>query len=310
MTTYRRFLTFICFVFFSVSAIAEEYTFKMDTVFTSVKNATYARLRVIDMRSKKGNIGELNTGALNRIKPIVTEKPLPELFSSYYSRMITGNRNEGTELLLVLYHFEIIDRANGGEIGTFYFDGDFFGGSNNKYAFLGKVDSIYEVTSGWDVTQVLLRSTKTKIGSLLSRYALHRLSKDNNFTEQQTLGRREQAKQQYPIYNSPGFQKGIYYTIDQFLNNTPIDTPFIKSVQQPWDGKKQTYFYYPNSKGKKGKLIKADTYFAIYDGEEWSVPGHFYAETMRFKNGEFYANISFRGVSDKATATAAGVIMG
>jgi hypothetical protein len=231
-------------------------------------------------------------GSRDRSTPIMTATPLPEMLTEYYSQMLAGARNDQIELVLVVYHFEITDKATGGEVGSFYFDGDFFGSSNNKYVFLGKADSLYMIpASGWDVTRELLLGAKRNTSAMLATYAAQQLKRNYDLSEQSVMERRQQLKNLYPIYQTKEYKKGVYYTVEQFLNNNPVDTPFVKSVEYPWDGKREIYYHYAKANGKKGKALKGNTYFAIYDGEEWAVPVESYAQTMHFRNGEFYANV-------------------
>jgi hypothetical protein len=217
------------------------------------------------------------------------------------------------ELLLVLYDFQIQDRANNGEIGTFYLDVDVFGGYRNKFVYLSKVDSIYEATSGFNVSGLLLNLVKQKMSWLLWQYGSQRLHhvKDYILDEELVLNRRRRVKSEFPVYQTKHFNKGVYYTMEQFLGNSPVDTPFIKSVRETnWEGIQEEYFFYTNEKGHRSGEIKPKTFFAVYDGAAWSLSGVDYAQPMEFINGEFYADMQFRGVVDKTESAAAAYAIG
>ena len=310
----HRLLVLFAFSFcVSISLRAQKYTLRFDTVFHTIRQASYGKLRVIDLRANKESLGELKTGAFNRSKSIVTEQPLPEVLASYYDRMLAGPSNEHIELLLVVHGLKIEDQANNGQIGTFYLDVDLFGGHRNRYVFLSKIDSLYEATSGFDVSALLLHSVKQKMSSILQQHGSQRLRhiKDYVLDEEQVLTRRQQVRSEFPVYQAKYFKKGVYYTMEQFLNNSPVDTPFMKSVRETnWEGIQEEYFYYTNEKGQRSSEMKPKTFFAIYDGEAWSLSGMDYAQPMEFIRGDFYADMEFRGVLDGTGATTASMMGG
>lgn len=299
---------------FSLPALAEHTViFKFDSVYHITGKSHCNRLRVIDMRENKTELGYYKTGVLNRDAKIVTEYPFDKMLTEYFDAMIKSSNIDNKELLAVLYDFRIEDRPNGDEVGIFHFDADFYMGNNNRYVFIGKADSIYEVSSNYDITRELKKFTPLKVGEILGDFA-KRPFRDNStfYTETNLLRKRYDDNQLFPIYSTSSFKKGIYYTVEDFMNHQPVDTPFVVSEQFNDDGVAVKRFVrFINEKGRKGALLKPETFYAVYDGKKWFISERNYLAAMSFKDGEFNAVRAFRGIrSNKETVAVMGAMFG
>lgn len=265
-------------------------------------------LKVVDQRLDKTDIGYVARGFKARI-PLVTGRMLDEYLPAVYDEMRGGEKG-GDQLLLVLYDFEIKDKIGDDQSGIFYISGDFFRGSGESYRYIASLDSFYEIRSETDVTTKLLSASKLKIQSLLAAYASMPVVDDKRYTLADASAKRKTDKQLYPIYTATDFKKGIYYTVDQFLNNTPIDTLFVRKTYIRDNGLKTNYLHYLNEKGRTGKQIDERTFFAAYDGENWWVPNINYCTIMHYQNGEFYASKFFNQRYAGTYSSAAGFAFG
>lgn len=294
MYNYKLVIAFVYFLLPFRTSAQETFTVPFDTV-SHITKSRYSTLKVLDMRSNKQDIGYVKTGMFSKVRKAVTEKSLDTCLSLCFEKMLsTANKDEG-ELMLVLYHFKIEDQPKGTSMGTFYFDGDFYGRHTGEYKFLGKVDSLYELRAAFDATSKLLNATPMKICDLLSRFAILKENDDKYFSVQEALNRRETEKQKYPIYRTKEFKKGIYYTVDQFINNQPVDTPIIK--EESFSGeKKEMAYHYANKKGRKGKRVEENSFFALYDGSTWATGINGHCEAMFFEDGDFYAKKWLKGL--------------
>ncbi len=273
---------------------------------TTIKTQ-YSHLRVIDKRTKTDNIGFIKTGPFNRTTDVITDKPVAALLEAYYNQLIPNGATGNNELVLVLYGIKMEDRPINSEMGTFYFDGDFYSYSNGRYTFMGKVDSLFEVSSGFDVTQQVLDAARYVVTDLLIQYATKAADEHAPaMTEEEVLQRRIKANLKYPIYSAKQFKKGIYLTEDNFLNNEPLDTPLAVTYLSKGEYARMT-FYYLNAKGKKGERIDEDSYFAIYDGTEWAVSDKKYAVIMTYRDSNFFAARRMKGLANN---TGAAVMFG
>lgn len=268
------------------------------------------KLTVIDARPDK-NIGSVKTGAFNRNATLITEIPFRKMLEEFYDSM-QNNQPTDDELVLVLYNWIVADNPNSGEIGSMYFDGDFYRGKDDRYAYTGTADSLFEIAAGLDITKKLLAMASIETNWILQYYGSAKVSSEFKYNKTSMLERRNKEKAQYPIYTAAELKKGIYYTVEQFINNTPVDTPFKRETLIINNGERKDYqVFYLNAKGKKGKYVKPDTYFAIYDGATWSLADGKNNRLMKYENGEFLTYKLLPGpINKQANAAMAGAILG
>jgi hypothetical protein len=222
------------------------------------------------------------------------------MIADHYQHITTsGDIKNSNEVLIVLHKFIIGEtRPNTSDWhchGWFSIDADIFIGKEGSYRLAGRTDS----TFSYSITNYL-RSTYTSIGpgiikmvtakteEMLIKYGntpYPEMGQQYDFTAAGEM--RKKQKEIYPIYSAKQFKKGIYYTIDQFLQHTPGDTNFISAKK--FSGKISTdsahyvtSYNYVGQPGKPGKEVQ--DYFAIYDGNLWIASGN---KTMKYEQGEF-----------------------
>jgi len=306
----KKLFTYLTCILLSLEGNAQEpFTVRFDSVI-HVKRSEYSTLTVMDMRPNKNDIGYVKTGMFGKVRRAVTAPSLDSCFSKYFERMLSGANKREEELLLVLYHFKIEDQPKGTNMGTVYFDGEFYGEKNGKYKLLGEVDSLYELHAAFDATTKLLAAVPMKISDLFSRFMVLKCDSNNFFSKEEALAHRRNEKLKYPIYQTDSFKKGIYYTADQFINNQPVDTPIIKE-EYFTGGKKEIAYHYANKKGRKGKRVEENSFFALYDGKIWAVGINGHCEPMTFEEGDFYAKRWLTGLrNNEGTIVGVGALFG
>ncbi|MBS1779123.1 MAG: hypothetical protein JST70_07335 [Bacteroidetes bacterium] len=292
MHTLKLLFTILIILYCSQNVSAQDNElFKID-IHLIIKDSTACNsLKVIDQRLDKKDIGYVVRGFKGRLA-LVTGQSIDDYLPAVYDEM-RGGQKGGDQLLFVLYDLQIKDRVGDDESGIFYISGDFFRGNGDNYHYIASLDSLYEVRTETDITDRLLRGSELQMQLLLAEYAGMPIADDKVYTIAEASAKRKTDKQAYPIYNTIDFKKGIYYTVEQFLNNTPIDTSFVKKTYIRDNGLKTNYLHYLNEKGRTGKQIDEATFFAAYDGENWWVPNINYCTIMRYQNGEFYASKFF-----------------
>ncbi|RYE25492.1 MAG: hypothetical protein EOP51_03925 [Sphingobacteriales bacterium] len=254
-----------------------------ETVFP--RPASCNNLKVIDLRRQKEIIGIIRKSKFGVDIQVIPDRQLDVMLQDYYnihlrSDIATGNN----QLLLVLYTLSIEDYLS----PQCYFNGDLFIGNNGKYLFAGTIDSIFETLS--KAKHIGSNSRPIELGQnaidgILSRFgSLTNVDTTTVYDEAHAVTKRKDEKAPYPIYNAK-FKKGIYYTVDQFLQNEPIDTPIL--VKERYKG--ALFFNYVKTDGKKGKKIDGNSFFAIYSGDQWYLSGPDHSVNMVYETGEFYA---------------------
>jgi hypothetical protein len=279
-----------------------------NTPFTRPKEST--ELKVVDVRDKKENLGLIHEG-LDRELTIITDRPLNIILQDYYNRHLRSGVTSGKyQLLLVLYALSIDDKPN----ARAYFNGDFFIGGKGQYRYLATIDSIFErliEVKAIEVNHPAIEITQNNISYLLSKYgALPYPAAGVVYDEAHAISKRKDEKAIYPIYMAGHFKKGIYYNVEQFLQNQPTDTPFMLKDTYQANGPRWIVFNYINEKGKKDERINEDSFFAIYTGDQWYLSGHPYSVKMTYEHGDFYAPLPYKAMNyskDNAVALGAGL---
>jgi hypothetical protein len=311
MKNYKLLLFFLgsC-ILWNTARAQHKYTFSFEKPELVHLPGHSRKLTVIDARQDK-NIGSVKTGAFNRNAVLITETPFKTMLEALYDSM-KNNQPADDELVLVLYNWMVADNPNSGEIGSMYFEGDFYRGKDEQYAYVGTADSVFEVAAGLDITKKLIAMVQIETSRLLQYYGSAKVNSEFIYTKTNMQDRRRKERMQYPIYTTTDFKKGVYYTVDQFINNTPVDTPFKRETLIINNGERKDYqVFYLNAKGKKGKYIKPDTYFAIYDGTIWSLADGKNNRIMKYENGEFLTYKLLLGqVNKQANAAVAGALVG
>lgn len=248
-------------------------------------------LKVIDQRKDKSCIGRSWQSSKWDKKPIVTKKPFDLVLQDAYDKMKDSSKLGDDELVMVLYDFVAVDKSgeNDGGIATLFISADIFRGNNGSYRFVDQSDAFYEIFSPRHVTDTLLAYTTKKISIWFSHFSVTAPcdSDQTLYSIAQLSDRRSNIKKVCAIYNTNTYPKGIFYTWEQFLNNTPVDTPFIRWYY--YKGEQNiTNFYFLNEKGKRGEMIPANTYVAISDGKNIWTRDTMGLERMTFEDGDFY----------------------
>lgn len=143
-------------------------------------------LRVVDMRKNKEQVGAMSIRRIRDINKmetkVVTEQPLSELLSNYFSRISYKTKGE-YELLLILHDFWIMRRYNDMNFGHFFISGDFYIGKDGKYAMLDSVDAIYELSTKDQFVGNLVGLARQAVFQLLNTYATIPVDKKNACTK-------------------------------------------------------------------------------------------------------------------------------
>jgi hypothetical protein len=292
-----KLIPLIFFMLFATIAVAQqtqEFTFdKTDTLL----HCRYSSLKAVDLRIDKGDMGYVRPGARDKSVRLTTAIPLDEYISVFFSKLLAAGSK--SELVVLIYGFRVEDKPGGEEIGTIYLDLDFYAGDDGRYSFLGTVDTLYEIGNKRDVTERLLAYTQYMLADgILAFINSAPAVGAPAFTWEQIKEKRKSDMAKYPVYNTADFKKGIYVTARDFIDGTPLDTPFEKGLISSGNTAYSVFFYL-NEKGKKGKQINVKKYFAVYDKAGWFCGGGDRPVKMEHRDGQFYTTLQMDGFSVK-----------
>jgi hypothetical protein len=264
-------------------------------------NISFNTVQVIDARKDKSNIGH----------PIVwkqdfkTKDSLSIAVKNLVQTMMVPGVQKGTQDLLIILHdlmlIEVVKEQR--MISTIHIDMDCYLGKGDRYIPAVRLDSLYEMPTGNNlvlITGYLLTQT-------IKEVAVKDIPADAagaSITD--ILSQEANAKKKLPVYNQAN-KTGVYYTFEQFSNNTPGDTSIYHDHYFTGDTHVDK-FYLRSAKKKKEKDISDTTCFAIYNGEKWFKP--YTANTfkeMKMIDGDFYYFGISKGVKLEDYSSVSGV---
>ena len=276
-------------LFATPALAATEEKFNLKVLDTFQGPTAFRSINVYDIRANKADVGYLRTGALNRKNILITPEGFDVVLKEFGRKLMQqATPVENNELLIVVRDFSLADRPNGGEMGTFYARMDFYLGIDDRYQLLMKVDSFYETSSSWDVTENIRKLAARKTGTWLMRAAAgnRTLERSDVLSMDQLKATYESEKAGFPVYNESA-KVGVYYTKEQFINNQPQDTSFVQK-DYSIEGGKLSYFYEKVDGKKKGRSFDKIDCFAIFNGQKWYKRTANGMIEMKFLQGDFY----------------------
>jgi hypothetical protein len=256
---------------------------------TSIRSSTFSNVEIIDNRLDTSNLGFIQKGALNRLVPVTTPQPfMDELGNSIIKLVNDASKQEGT-LLINIRQFALSEfLGKGGENGVFRFSAVFYLKHDSLYRKVLTVNTNVVVKAGFgDVTQKLLDTVPEVLGNFVQQVASFEPAHADSmsrFTAVNFESLDYMEKETIPVYNSDMPQKGLYATFDEFRNNRPSRQVIIVhkyTAEQP-------KVYEIKADGKKGKQIKPDQFYVVYDGEKMFISGTYGLHTLSKRDDDFY----------------------
>ena len=257
----------ILFYLCSVSYVfSQEVLFKLDSKCQSQKSI-FSKVRIIDMRTQNQTFGFVQTGALNELSFVGYDGNFTANPASFFRNDQDSAINQ-KELTVLIYEFYISEKTDRmKETGRLKFSMRFFINTNdNKFKEALFIDSIYTVNS-LDVTKKLLESVSMHLCEIRSK--IIELGKKSQVDKLQYLFSSEELlkldsieKSKILIYNSDIIKKGIYYSYNQFKNNTPDTATFTIDAMDLKDIK---VFEFDKEKDENVEISSKNIY-AVSDG--------------------------------------------
>jgi|GEM_PF-1159962 len=252
--------------FFCFTAFAQkEYQFSFDTAATLPKGAVYSHVKVIDERLDKSDFGRMKIKF--SIKKLVTADSFSTELAKFGENLVRKISPKADNTLLIVLHQLYVEGNIKGLVSTIYFDADYYLSTPyGGYQLLFTVDKLNEVK-----TTDVRRDVNLLFSHLFYMVANAKVAlpkKDSLYTEVQAANRIADIKKQFPVYNTTNYKVGVYYTLEQFLNNAPGDTVFKEDDHYVKIGN-SPHFYYVDKKGWRNGRISEKDFFAVYNGERW-----------------------------------------
>lgn len=270
-----------------------------DTTLYFPARVAFEHVRVVDCRDTRNHIGWLRTGALNRYGSLTTVDSLHTELSAYANRLLKTARRQQGELIVVLRAFWLEDRKGGEEIGTAHLRADLFRSTGaDAYWHVRSLDTFYETKSGLDVTAAVKRLGSQSIADMLV-IGSGPLQSTRTYALAEMNGRQSASLDQWPVFTSSP-SPGLYRTVDDFLGLKPSGDLFVMNHNRGANDGPEYRFFYLNAKGKRGKEIRPDGCFAIFDGKMWYLAQREGFSKMPQQAREFYAAQPLQGLTDNS----------
>ncbi|MBS1773268.1 MAG: hypothetical protein JST82_10420 [Bacteroidetes bacterium] len=302
----------ICLLFCFLSVAHAQETLVHDFVVghdVITLNDKIAYFRVVDKRYNTASFGYI-TDYSTRKKQLITATSLQEAISKFANVHFINAANGTDTILFIVRNIYVEQQPTNMQVGTIYINADFFRGNNNQYRLLYSVDSFYEVTKGNVAKRLLLR-----LDELIGNYLLK--SEQDSLLLQpvpthsidEAINQPDIEKSKLPVYQTQQYKRGVYMNAQEFFMQTPSVTDFkIVDAEEIYTGTKPG-IYKVNKNGKLGERIKADAYYALFDGK-WYLSYKKDAPEMRLINGDFYVNVDIETKYPVGATIATGILLG
>jgi|GEM_PF-4467545 len=256
-------------------------TFNIKATKQYPEHISFSHIKVIDLRLTGDTIGILPENFTT--KSIVLSQSFCTFFQAFGNDIFAHKSDSAKDTLIIaVKDFDIrnlnSERLN---LGTLYVNMAFYKGGNNRYSKVSEVDSLFEMFYKkkdhfeQGVSEVLTSIMWDIPGKLPEKESITDLNSISN-----------RHLDNYPAL-SRNFKTGVYYTYEQFRENTPAATEFI--YKKYLHNGERLYKFYTKITGKKLGTDLSDTMlFAICYNDRWfKKTGEDFWE-MKFENGDFY----------------------
>ncbi len=256
------------------------FEFKYKNSVEAIK-ADFGAAKVIDKRVDTNTMGYVRINAY--IKDITASPSVAKALESHYNEMFRQNAERDT-LLVVLHALNLEHNPTAVEQGTIYIYADFFKGANDQYELLLTVDSFYEVPPG-SLPASMLKRYQLLMDTYITMIA-EKAWGEKMFSFADAMWYHNKRKQEYPVYQTDNYVRGIYKSHEEFLNQTPSIVEF-KRLDRMIANQNVPQFYITTVNDKHGERIDPSEYFAVYD-KRWFKSTASGPISMKKKRNDFY----------------------
>ncbi len=275
---------------FHLNTWAKKDPLKLNAAEKLTGTVNFDSVTVIDLRINKEGLPGYYLDAID-----ITEDKFPATIEDLGKQVIdSAAEKKNSQLVILLHNLQYTAKIPGIlAVGTFYLKIDTYLKTGNTYQQAGSIDKLYEFPAlrGKDELKLINMMLSHLFTGTIADAAKLTAEGRQYATLEEIITEHKNKTSNIPVFNTAP-RRGIYYTVKQFLDNTPADTNFIHE-RICYDGICQSRFYLPKEIGKKkkGKNLGDSTCFAIYDNErnKWYHPVSKYdSKEIKFENGNCY----------------------
>lgn len=247
-----------------------------------ISNSKYNTIKLQDVRTDPDDYGMVMKGVSDRKAKIKFNPSFEEQLNRMFDKGIEKSSAGNQELLLQLrslnYKEVTIDMV---QYGYFNFRALIFGGKENQYQLLKKVDTTM-VLFKMDVTKKLEEQSLDYLRKTVFETVSAAPINNRIYTQEDINNFDKIAKSQLPLYSQPKLKDGVYMNYKSFSAQIPDKS--IDEIQMNLG--MITKVTYVDDKGKK-KNAKTDSYAVVNQGKAYIMyEGELYP--MRKASEDFY----------------------
>ncbi|WP_294248712.1 hypothetical protein [uncultured Chryseobacterium sp.] len=229
-----------------------------------ISGCSYNGIKLQDIRTNPGDFGIVKKGLSDRKAEIAFSPGFEQQLSEMFKKGIDPSSVKDQELLLQLRAMNYMETTiNMVQYGYFTFRGLLFGGRENQYQLIKKMDTTL-VVFNVDVTKELEKRSLDYIRKAVFEAAVEKPVSQRMYTADDINNYDKIAKSALPLYTHPKLTDGIYRSYHAFSRQVP-DQP-ISEIQV--DLGMITKASYVDQNGKK-KNAKEDSYAIVNQGKAY-----------------------------------------
>lgn len=277
--------------------------FKFKKPIQTIQNSFYNRIKVIDQRTEKKNIGKIQVGILNKPFTLILNPSLSvqvtDLFNDAASNVI--EQGEIAFFLKKLYLYERTSALT--EEGFCIYSAEVYEKCDSNYYLIQSIDTISHIEN-IDVTKQLLRTADSLISSIITCNLKKHGNKEIPLTFNEIVNAEKIAKRKIRVYNTNTYIDGVYLSFESFKNQIPDLTATVKKNKN-----RIKSINIIDANGITKKLQSKDIYAVITDGLPYIATQYgYYPMNFENDNFSFIAKLSAPAKSSIATGIMFGLV--
>ena len=190
-----------------------------------IENGKYQYVEVIDQR---------NSSVIGTIKNsyIEAEGQFINDLEKHINTIMMKSDGRDT-LLAVLYDCKVEDKPYYGDIVVYHFDATFYSGRGNQYQLVCAIDTFLEAHFVLKFFEKSLQNFNNLTVAIFQEAALEPLNiSEKILTRDEASNHRQIEQSRFAVYKNQHVKNGLYYTMEDFINQTPTDTPVVKRINR------------------------------------------------------------------------------
>jgi hypothetical protein len=248
------------FILTHFSAPGQVKSFDNIVGYKNLPDVDTGKIRVIDSRSDKKNLGIVQVGMNNRRAPVLNEAPLSDIMQKLIGSKIQHElTRESIVINIRVFNFAETTKTLR-EFGYARFRAELYQPNDGYYTEISTIDTLITVNS-IDVTNKIIKESLIAIENWLKTSINAAIDTAKRFSLEAIKNRDKIEKRKMPFYSGKPLINGIYRTYDELVNVNPSQ----KNVEIIYDSATKIMMANVSHNMKTQKLTKKDGYAVVFN---------------------------------------------